>query len=53
MYDPAETAVLSKFKVIVSVAEATELSAVPPNINNVSPLDIVCAGPLSPSALKE
>ena len=37
VYDPAETAVLSRLTVIVSVADATELSPVPPLMVRVLP----------------
>ena len=41
VYEPAETAVLSKLIVTVSVADATELSPVPPLIVSVLAFSIV------------
>ena len=52
-YEPAVTAVLSRFKVSVSVAEATDVKPVPPTIVKVSPPAIVKAAPLSAAAVNE
>ena len=44
---------LSRFKVSVSVAEATDVRPVPPTMTNVSPPEIVKLSPLSASTVNE
>jgi hypothetical protein len=53
-YEPPVTVVLSRFKVIVSVAPATEVKPVPPEIVNVSvPEVIVWFDPESPETVND
>ena len=52
-YEAGVTAVLSRFKVSVSVAEATDVKPVPPTIVKVSPPEIVKSAPLSASTVNE
>ena len=58
-YDPAVTAVASRYRVIVSVSEVTDVKPVPPKMVSVSPLVvelpvvIVLAPPESPLISKD
>ena len=51
-YEPADTAVLSRLTVIVSVAVAAELRPTPPEIVNVSE-EAIDTVPVSPAAVNE
>ena len=51
VYEPAVTAVLSRFSVTVSVADATDDNPVPPLIVSVSLRSNTCGVPLSPATV--